>query len=89
MTVVEALLKHGANPNLVREDGCSPLIIASQMGHENVVKALLHPDNFDNSYKTDITIRTVNDYDAISVAASNSIFELLQNHALDSQVYII
>ena len=82
MAVVQALLSHGANPNLAREDECTPLIIASEMGYEDVVKALLDPNN---GYQVDITSRC-NGFDAASVAASESIVELIHNYAMDSQV---
>merc|ERR1712025_606428 len=80
--VVQALLRYGANPNLVREDGCSPLIIASEMGHEHVVKTLLEANN---GYETDISIHTINGYDAASVAANENIVELLHNHEMDNR----
>lgn len=35
------LLAHGANPDSRRNDGASPLWIASQMGHDTIVRQLL------------------------------------------------
>lgn len=35
------LLAHGANPDTRRNDGATPLWIASQMGHDDVVRQLL------------------------------------------------
>ena len=83
MAVVEALLQFGANPNLVREDGCSPLIIASEMGHWHVVKALLESEN---GFKIDTHAQTANGHNAMSVAASDSIIELLHGYDMESQV---
>lgn len=39
--LVRRLLLHGADPNLCPNDGASPLYIACQYGHEEVVKLLL------------------------------------------------
>ena len=39
--MVKLLLAKGANVNQSRKDGCTPLIISRQKGHQNVVKLLL------------------------------------------------
>ena len=40
-TCVELLLKHGANVNIVRADGATPLWSACHRGHEGVAKEIL------------------------------------------------
>lgn len=35
------LLSEGGDPNICRIDGASPLWIASQMGHDHIVRVLL------------------------------------------------
>jgi ankyrin repeat protein len=40
-SVVDVLLRHGADPNLANHDGFTPLCIASQNGHTSVVDVLL------------------------------------------------
>ena len=40
-TTVQLLLRHGANPNIADEEGCTALTMASQMGHTATVKLLL------------------------------------------------
>lgn len=39
--VLLMLLAAGANPDVARNDGATPLWIASQMGHDHIVKVLL------------------------------------------------
>ncbi|CAG2207338.1 unnamed protein product [Mytilus edulis] len=39
--VVEYMLQHGANPNLVRDHGGSPMLLAADRGHTEVIKKLL------------------------------------------------
>ena len=41
LNIVKHLLKYGANPNLINDDGRSPLYFASMKNHDNVVALLL------------------------------------------------
>ena len=41
MLVVESLLGHGCNMNCMSFDGCTPLMVAAQEGHEEVMKKLI------------------------------------------------
>ncbi|XP_052074655.1 uncharacterized protein LOC127712327 [Mytilus californianus] len=48
--VVEYMLQHGANPNLVRDHGGSPMLLAADRGHTEVIKHLLKYHGDPNLY---------------------------------------
>jgi ankyrin repeat protein len=47
------LLAAGANVDEARFDGCTPLWIASQMGHDHIVKILLQKGAFVDAIRND------------------------------------
>lgn len=57
--VVRKILGAGANPNMRRQDGATPLMLASEEGHTEVVRALLEHGADANAARTDIGARAL------------------------------
>jgi ankyrin repeat protein len=74
--VVEALLRHGATPNSVYENGDTPLIDAVRQGNVDVVELLL-------DHGADLAARDRNGQTALDIASDlglDSIARVLQQH---------